>query len=28
MEVAPWRTYKPEHLFQLIDQKISQRLNL
>ena len=26
MEIAPWRTYKPEDFFQLIDQKITQRL--
>ena len=26
MEIAPWRTYKPEDFFQLIDQKINQRL--
>lgn len=26
MDIAPWRTYKPEDFFLLIDQKISQRL--
>lgn len=26
MEIAPWRTYKPEDFFQLIDDQISKRL--
>ena len=26
MEISSWRTYKPEDFFQLIDDKISQRL--
>ena len=28
MEISAWRTYKPEHFFQFIDQKLSQRLGL
>ena len=28
MEISAWRTYKPEHFFQFIDQKLSQRLSL
>jgi len=28
MEINAWRTYKPEHFFQFIDQKLSQRLSL
>jgi hypothetical protein len=28
MEISAWRTYKPEHFFQFIDQKLSQRLDL
>lgn len=28
MEMEAWRTYKPEHFFQFIDQKLSQRLEL
>ena len=27
MEINAWRTYKPEDFFQLIDDKISQRLS-
>lgn len=27
MELPDWRTYKPEHLFRLIDDKISKRLD-
>jgi len=26
MEIPAWRTFKPEDFFQLIDDKISQRL--
>ena len=26
MEVSAWRTFKPEDFFQMIDDKISQRL--
>ena len=28
LEMEAWRTYKPEHFFQFIDQKLSQRLEL
>ena len=28
MEISAWRTYKPDHFFQFIDQKLSQRLSL
>lgn len=28
MEIEPWRTYKPEHFFQLIDKKINNRLSM
>ncbi|MEI6189328.1 MAG: hypothetical protein WCP61_02795 [Chitinophagia bacterium] len=28
MEITAWRTYKPEDFFQLIDDKLSQRLTL
>ena len=28
MDISAWSTYKPEHFFQFIDQKLSQRLDL
>ena len=28
MEIEPWRTYKPEDFFQLIDKKLNDRLSL
>jgi hypothetical protein len=28
MEIEPWRTYKPEDFFQLIDKRLNDRLSL